>query len=110
MMLNIFRTLAQTAILSIVGRVGMTKPMTGRCLCGAIAYSSAAEPMMMGHCHCEDCRRSSGSGHSSHLAVPEASVTLTGRPKGFERAADSGHIVTRYFCDICGAALYSKNA
>ena len=88
----------------------MTKPITGRCLCGAIAYSSAAEPMMMGHCHCEDCRRSSGSGHSSHLAIPEASVTVTGAPKGYEHVADSGHMVTRYFCSVCGSALYSKNA
>ncbi len=59
----------------------MTQPITGRCLCGAIQYSSGAEPMMMGHCHCEDCRRSSGSGHTSHLALPETSVTITGAPK-----------------------------
>ncbi len=87
----------------------MTKPITGRCLCGAIQYSSAAEPMMMGHCHCEDCRRSSGSGHSSHLAVPEGSFTITGAPKGYKRSADSGHMVTRFFCGACGSALYSTN-
>jgi hypothetical protein len=87
----------------------MTKPITGRCLCGAIRYSITGEPMMMGHCHCEDCRRSSGSGHSSHLAVTEAGVTITGAPKGYGRAADSGHVVTRFFCETCGAALYSTN-
>ncbi len=65
---------------------------------------------MAGHCHCEDCRRSSGSGHSSHLLVPEASVTLTGKTQGYARPADSGNVVTRYFCPTCGAALFSKNA
>lgn len=82
---------------------------TGGCLCGAVRYSCSAEPAMAGHCHCEDCRRSSGSGHSSHLAVPEPSVTMTGEIKGYARAADSGHMVTRYFCPTCGAALYSMN-
>jgi hypothetical protein len=82
---------------------------TGGCLCGAVRYSCSGEPVMAGHCHCEDCRRSSGSGHSSHLAVPEASVRLHGEVKGYARAADSGHIVTRHFCPTCGAALYSTN-
>jgi hypothetical protein len=66
--------------------------------------------MMMGHCHCEDCRRSSGSGHSSHLAVPEAGLAVTGAPTGYARPADSGNLVTRYFCSTCGSALFSKNA
>ena len=88
----------------------MTQTFSGRCLCGAVRYSSSAEPAMAGHCHCEDCRRSSGSGHSSHLAVPEASVSLAGKTKGYARAADSGNVVTRHFCPECGAALYSTNA
>ena len=88
----------------------MTKTFTGGCLCGAVRYSCSAEPAMMGHCHCEDCRRSSGSGHSSHLLVPEASVALTGEPKGYKHAADSGNVVTRNFCPACGAALFSRNA
>lgn len=66
--------------------------------------------MMAGHCHCEDCRRSSGTGHSSHLAVPEESVALTGKVKGYERPADSGNVVTRAFCPDCGAPVFSKNA
>lgn len=82
---------------------------TGGCLCGAVRYACSGEPAMAGHCHCEDCRRSSGSGHSSHLAVPEASVRLDGEVKGYARAADSGRMVTRYFCPTCGAALYSTN-
>lgn len=65
---------------------------------------------MMGHCHCDDCRRSSGSGHCSHLAVPESSITIAGEIKGYARPADSGNVVTRHFCPTCGSALYSTNA
>ena len=87
----------------------MPTPFSGGCLCGAVRYSSDAEPMMAGHCHCEDCRRTSGSGHSSHLVVPEESVRLTGEVKGYERASDSGNLVTRAFCPTCGAPIFSKN-
>ena len=88
----------------------MSHTFSGGCLCGAVRYSCSAEPAMAGHCHCEDCRRSSGTGHSSHLAVPEASVTLTGETKGYERPANSGNVVTRHFCPNCGAAVFSRNA
>jgi len=64
---------------------------------------------MAGHCHCEDCRRTSGSGHSSHLAVPTASVVLSGAVTAYLRPADSGNAVTRAFCPTCGAPVYSKN-
>jgi len=83
---------------------------TGGCLCGAVRYMCTVEPMMAGHCHCEDCRRSSGSGHSSHMLVPEASVTLSGPTTAYERAADSGNMVSRHFCPTCGAAVFSTNA
>lgn len=88
----------------------MTDAFTGGCLCGAVRYDCAGEPAMAGHCHCDDCRRSSGSGHSSHLAVTQTSVTMTGEVKGYARPADSGNMVTRYFCPACGAALYSTNS
>lgn len=83
---------------------------TGKCLCGAVRYSCTGEPAMAGHCHCEDCRRSSGSGHCSHLAVPEGTVTLSGETKAYTRPADSGNVVTRHFCPTCGAAVFSVNA
>ena len=88
----------------------MSLTFTGGCLCGAVRYSCTGDPAMAGHCHCEDCRRSSGSGHCSHLGVPEAGVTLKGETMGYERPADSGNVVTRHFCGTCGAALFSRNS
>jgi hypothetical protein len=82
----------------------------GGCLCGDVRYSCSAEPAMAGHCHCVDCRRSSGSGHSSHLIVPKAQVTVTGKVTEFASPADSGNMVTRAFCPRCGAPVYSTNS
>lgn len=83
---------------------------TGGCLCGAVRYTSDVDPAMMGHCHCEDCRRSSGTGHSSHLAVPAEALKLTGALSAYDRPADSGNMVTRFFCPTCGAPVMSRNA
>jgi len=88
----------------------VSKSFSGGCLCGAIRYTCDGEPMMAGHCHCEDCRRSSGTGHSSHLAVPEESLSVTGEVRGYERPAGSGNLVTRAFCPTCGAPIFSTNS
>lgn len=88
----------------------MPDTFSGRCLCGAVSYTCSAEPMMAGHCHCEDCRRSSGSGHCSHLGVPEDSLTITGKTTAYESAADTGNVIARHFCPTCGSALFSKNS
>lgn len=82
---------------------------SGGCLCGAVRYTSSADPVMMGHCHCEDCRRSGASDRSSHVVVPGAAVKVTGELKAYERAADSGNLVSRCFCPVCGAAVLSTN-
>jgi hypothetical protein len=83
---------------------------SGGCLCGAVRYESTVEPVVAGHCHCIDCRKSSGTGHCSHLGVPAAGVTVTGELRFYDAPADSGNIVSRGFCPTCGAAIYSTNS
>lgn len=82
----------------------------GGCLCGAVRYACSGEAAMAGHCHCIDCRRSSGSGHSSHMVVPRATVSLKGEVAEYASPADSGNLVTRAFCPTCGAPVYSTNS
>ena len=88
----------------------MTVGFHGGCLCGAVRYESKAEPAIGGHCHCEDCRKSSGAGHCAHLAVPKSAVSVTGEVTTYDKAADSGNIVSRAFCPACGAPVFSLNA
>lgn len=88
----------------------MTVEFKGGCLCGEIRYESSLQPVMTGHCHCIDCRKSSGTGHGTHVVIPSAGFSLAGEPSKYEHAADSGNIVTRNFCPVCGAALYSTNS
>lgn len=88
----------------------MASGFAGGCLCGAVRYECGAEPAVSGHCHCVDCRKSSGTGHCSHMGVPRAAVSVTGKVSLYERAADSGNTVGRAFCPTCGAAVYSLNS
>lgn len=88
----------------------MTSEFQGGCLCGAVRYESKAGPAMAGHCQCHDCRKSSGSGHCSHLAVPKDAVSITGAVTIYDRPADSGNMVSRAFCPNCGAPIYSINS
>ena len=88
----------------------MAKGFEGGCLCGAIRYKSTEDPQMGGHCYCEDCRRSSGTSHCTHVVIPESGFTISGDVKFFDKPADSGNIVSRGFCPTCGSAVYSKNS
>jgi hypothetical protein len=88
----------------------MTTGFSGGCLCGAVRFSCTVAPQIVGHCHCVDCRKSSGTGHCTHLVVPEAAFTVTGPVTFYERPADSGNIVSRGFCGTCGSPIYSTNS
>ena len=82
---------------------------TGGCLCEAVRYEGR-EQKGGGHCHCLDCRRTSGTGHGSHMIVPEPAFSMTGELRFYESSADSGNIVSRGFCPNCGSAIYSTNS
>lgn len=88
----------------------MTNDFTGGCLCGKVHYRSASAPQLTGHCHCIDCRKTSGTGHATHVVVPEADFSAKGEVKFYDHPADSGNIVSRGFCPNCGSAIYSTNS
>lgn len=82
----------------------------GGCLCGAVRFESHVEPKMALHCYCVDCRKSSGTGHGTHVVVPEDAFAVSGEVTFYDRPADSGHVVSRGFCGACGSPLFSKNS
>ena len=83
---------------------------TGSCLCGAVAYDSKADPQVVAHCHCVDCRKSSGTGHGTHIVIPAEAFTVTGNVTFYDKPADSGAVVSRGFCPTCGSPVYSTNS
>lgn len=88
----------------------MAQTITGGCLCGAVRYKIAGDLIFSGKCYCEDCRKSGSTGHSSVLAVPEPSVSLTGKLTEFKKQGSSGQPITRKFCPVCGSRISSSAA
>ncbi len=75
---------------------------TGGCLCGAVRYVTNAEPRWLCHCHCEMCRRQTGSPLATYVGFPAGTVTWLGRePTRYRSSAD----VERSFCPTCGSTI-----
>ncbi len=92
------------------GKNVMAQGFSGGCLCGAVRFESTADPAAVGHCHCVDCRKSSGTGHCTHVVIPEDAFSVAGEVRFYDRPADSGNNVSRGFCPNCGSPVYSRNS
>ena len=79
---------------------------SGQCLCGNIQFKIKGEPVWSGYCHCESCRRFTGSVVTSWLGIKNSDLVFTrGQPVKFEAAG-----IDRSFCSICGSSLtYEAN-
>src|SRR5437867_9208258 len=87
----------------------ITAPFSGRCACGAIRYESTAEPVIMVHCHCRDCQRSSGGPFSSFVVVPaESFKLLQGAPRFHASPSEMGGMTRRGFCPDCGSPIMGQ--
>jgi hypothetical protein len=75
---------------------------TGRCLCGAVRYSCGALLYPATWCHCESCRRASGTAPVGWFTVASASVEFHGAALRTHRSSPG---VERRFCGVCGTPL-----
>jgi hypothetical protein len=82
---------------------------TGRCLCGAVTFTLATEPLATRICWCRDCQHLSGNG-TVNLLVAADGLTVHGTLMEHTKTAASGNEVTRQFCGQCGAHLFAKSS
>ncbi len=73
----------------------------GGCLCGAVRYEASGTPYNITHCHCEDCRKSSGAPFVTWASFRRENFRFTqGAPR---EIAWAGRI--RGSCPTCGTSL-----
>ena len=84
--------------------------LTGKCLCGNIAFSADTEIKMMANCHCSDCRAATGAAYGTLLFVDGDALQIEGTPKVFNHTADSGADMEKHFCPDCGSQLFGRNS
>ena len=91
---------------------GATRPITGRCLCGAVSYSVDAEPVVQAACHCTDCQRQTGNPFSAIVGVPRDAFEVEGDSIATYTTTgdDHGGDTDRSFCSTCGSPVFSNAA
>ncbi|KAE8394095.1 Mss4-like protein [Aspergillus alliaceus] len=90
------------------------KSLTGACLCQKITYRidlPADTPTpKVAICHCNGCKRNSGSAFSTNVIIPKPTFTYTaGSPKVYvDTTGESGNAVQKHFCGDCGTPLNAQ--
>ena len=78
----------------------------GSCLCNSIRYQIDGELSEFGYCHCQSCRKASGSAYGANIGVNRQDFLLRD-PDGFLREYESSPGKLRAFCGNCGSPLYA---
>jgi len=74
----------------------------GRCFCGDIRYRVTGEPLWVGHCHCESCRRANSAAFVTYAGFPRERFRILAGEPGIFRSSPG---VERRFCRRCGSHL-----
>jgi hypothetical protein len=82
--------------------------ITGGCLCRAVRYETAAQPIAARTCWCRVCQYLSCGNASVNVALPSAGFVVSGETRDYESTADSGSRMHRRFCPTCGTQLFSE--
>ncbi|MGV6847738.1 MAG: GFA family protein [Marinibacterium sp.] len=77
----------------------------GQCMCGAVRFSARDVPSEYGACHCEMCRRWTGSALLG-VTLPDGKVTWDGE-EHITRVQSSSW-AERAFCNRCGSGLWFR--
>lgn len=84
-------------------------PLTGHCLCGAVAFEIDAPLLGAAYCHCTHCQRRTGTAASANAIIAPGSLRLTSGEELLRSYAPTGGN-DKLFCSVCGSALFSRNS
>ncbi|MFA5952594.1 MAG: GFA family protein [Hyphomicrobium sp.] len=75
--------------------------IAGGCNCGNVRYELDGEPTRIGLCHCETCRKETGSAFSYFGIWPRQNARMTGETRSWGSKAGG-----RHFCPTCGSSVF----
>ena len=80
--------------------------LTGSCHCGTVKYEVPGKLLRFVNCHCDDCRKFSGSAFASIVVADAAGFRITaGADQVAEYASSPGK--RRCFCRKCGTHMFA---
>lgn len=79
---------------------------TATCACGKLKVEASGEPVRNSICHCNACKKRTGSAFSAQARFLKTDVTISGASRVFVRAGESGNRSELHFCPECGSTVY----
>ncbi len=78
----------------------------GSCLCGSVRYELSGDARRFYHCHCQRCRKATGTGHATNIMVKEENFNWLSGTSLLKRynVPDAERFYT-HFCSECGSAM-----
>jgi len=83
---------------------------TGRCNCGSVTATIAAEPIATRQCWCRQCQKAAAGGPTNNAIFPVEAVALTGEVAQWGYVAESGNTLTQTFCPKCGSGVMAQSS
>lgn len=77
----------------------------GSCLCGAVRFEVEGDFEQFFLCHCEYCRKDTGSAHAANLFSSTARLTWVSGENHVSRFNLPSTRHSKSFCSTCGSAL-----
>ena len=78
----------------------------GSCLCGVVTYEISGDIPDYGYCHCQSCRKASGTAYGANIGIPRSQLDLHD-PNNTLKAYESSPGKFRVFCGECGSPIYA---
>lgn len=85
----------------------MSDQHSGSCLCGAVRFEVDGVFERFYLCHCEHCRKDTGSAHAANLFSTTAALRWLAGEDAVRRFDLPSTRHSRSFCSTCGSALPS---
>jgi hypothetical protein len=83
----------------------MNDKYSGACLCGQVRFEIEGDFERFYLCHCEYCRKDTGSAHAANLFSSSAVLRWTSGEEKVRRFDLPGTRHSKSFCSTCGSAL-----
>jgi hypothetical protein len=80
--------------------------VSGSCLCGTVRYEAAGPFSDLRYCHCERCRKATGSAHAANLFVAKEHLRwIAGEEAVVVFRHPEADDYPRGFCRVCGSMV-----
>jgi hypothetical protein len=83
--------------------------ITGGCLCRSVRYRISAQPLITRVCWCRVCQYLGAGSGTVNTCFPTDAVSFEGGLGDYRSVAESGNVMHRRFCPVCGTQIFSES-